>query len=342
MRLRLEAPAVVARGDRYILRAYSPPITIAGGLILDPAPPRGAIRSAAALDRVRRLAFDPAAGDRTAADLRAVTVMLDDAGAAGLPLPALTARAAIDPASASAAAAALVAGKAAMRAGDVLIAVAVYARLEDAIVAALSEEHKRQPLSAGVPREELRERLFARGSAAVFEVVLDRLAAAKVIVVRDRVALATHRVELTPDEDRARVAIERLYLDGGLKPPDASGIASAAGVPAPLADRVMKLLLRQKVLVRVDTLLFHEAALTQLKIEVRALKTTAGAAARIDVATFKERFGVTRKFAIPLLEYLGSRARHPTDGGDAGPAMTLCGSDPSCQPRLRRGCPFRP
>jgi selenocysteine-specific elongation factor len=57
-------------------------------------------------------------------------------------------------------------------------------------------------------------------------------------------------------------------------------------------------------LVRVDVLLFHDEALKALKAQVAALKTSAGAEARIDVATFKERFGVTRKFAIPLLEYL--------------------------------------
>jgi len=71
-----------------------------------------------------------------------------------------------------------------------------------------------------------------------------------------------------------------------------------------VADRMLKLLQRQKVLVRVDVLLFHDEALKQLKAEVTALKTMAGAVARIDVATFKEKFGVTRKFAIPLLEYL--------------------------------------
>jgi selenocysteine-specific elongation factor len=75
-------------------------------------------------------------------------------------------------------------------------------------------------------------------------------------------------------------------------------------VPAAVADRVLKLLQRQKVLVKLDTLLFHDEALKQLKAEIGALKGAAGAAARIDVAMFKERFGVSRKFAIPLLEYL--------------------------------------
>jgi len=304
VRLRLEAPALLARGDRYILRAYSPPVTIAGGLILDPAPPRSAIRTAAALDRVRRLDFDPTAGDLASAQERAVAVMLEDAGAAGLPVTALTSRAGIDPSDAAARADALVHAKQALRAGDVLIAANVYARLEDAIVATLTEHHKRQPLSEGIPREELREQLFARGHVAVFDRALERLAAATVIAVRDRVALATHRLELTPEEERARAAIERAFREGGLKPPDAAGVAASAGVPAAVVDRMLKLLQRQKVLVKVDALLFHDAALKQLKAEVGALKAAAGAAARIDVATFKERFGVTRKFAIPLLEYL--------------------------------------
>ena len=304
VRLRLEAPALLARGDRYILRAYSPPVTIAGGLILDPAPPRSAIRTAAALDRVRRLDFDPMAGDLASAQERAVAVMLEDAGAAGLPVTALTSRAGIDPSDAAARADALVHAKQALRAGDVLIAANVYARLEDAIVATLTEHHKRQPLSEGIPREELREQLFARGHVAVFDRALERLAAATVIAVRDRVALATHRLELTPEEERARAAIERAFREGGLKPPDAAGVAASAGVPAAVVDRMLKLLQRQKVLVKVDVLLFHDEALKQLKAEVGALKTAAGAAARIDVATFKERFGVTRKFAIPLLEYL--------------------------------------
>src|SRR6185369_10645304 len=130
------------------------------------------------------------------------------------------------------------------------------------------------------------------------------LASSGRVVLRDRVALATHRVELSPEEARARDAIERAYLEAALRPPDVSTVGAATGVPSAVADRVLKLLQRQKVLVRVDSLLFHDSALKRLKEDVASLKASAGAGARIDVATFKERFGVTRKFAIPLLEYL--------------------------------------
>ena len=96
---------------------------------------------------------------------------------------------------------------------------------------------------------------------------------------------------------------DRVFREAGLKPPEPATLASVAGVPVDVADRVLKLLQRQKVLVKVDALVFHDEALKRLKQEVGGLKTQ-GASARLDVAAFKERFGVSRKFAIPLLEYL--------------------------------------
>jgi selenocysteine-specific elongation factor len=229
---------------------------------------------------------------------------VDDAGPAGLSVDAMTSRAGIDPRHVDARALALVAAKQAVRAGGVLVSDPIYARLKGAVLQTLTAHHASQPLSEGMPREELRTHLFARGHVAVFERALDDLADAGTIFVKDRVALATHRVELTPEEERARAAIERAYRDGGLKPLDPSAIAAAVGAPAPVVDRMLKLLLRQKTLVKVDALVFHDEALKRLKTEVMALKESAGAGAQIDVATFKERFGVSRKFAIPLLEYL--------------------------------------
>ena len=107
-----------------------------------------------------------------------------------------------------------------------------------------------------------------------------------------------------------------MFREAGLKPPDTAAAMSLAAVPPAVADRVLKLLQRQKVLVKIDTLLFHDEALRLLKQEVAALKQSAGGNARIDVGTFKERFGVTRKFAIPLLEYL-DRERVTRRVGDA-------------------------
>ena len=272
-------------------------------MILDPHPPRSAIRSERALARLRALEFDPSGGDRAGAERRAAAALVADAAVQGLELAALTTRVGIDPRHAAARIDELVAGGDAIAAGDVLVAPPVVATLKKNIGTALTEHHRAQPLSEGIPRETLREQLFSRGHAAVFDRALAELSAAGVIAVRDRVALASHRMELAPDELRARNAIEQAYRDAGLKPPDTAAIVAQSGAPNAVADRMIKLLQRQKVLVRVDTLVFHDEALKRLKADVASMKTSGGATT-IDVATFKDRFGVSRKFAIPLLEYL--------------------------------------
>ena len=242
--------------------------------------------------------------------------MIEDAGPPGLPLATLVSRAGIEPPDVLSRVQALIDRAAAVRVGHLLVARAIVERLRASIVDAVTQHHRSQPLSEGLAREEARVRLFGRGHPAVFEQVLDDLIAARLVVGRDRLALATHHVELSPDAERARPVIERAFRDGGLAPPDVASLASASGASPGVVDQVVKLLQRQKVLVKIETLVFHEETLRRLKQEVGAMKASAGANARIDVQAFKERFGVTRKFAIPLLEYL-DRERVTRRVGDA-------------------------
>ncbi len=317
VRLRIERPAVLVRGDRFIIRSYSPPRTIGGGYVLDPLPTRRtAIRTESAIARCRRLDFDPAAHDLVAqAELRAAHVMIEDAGSAGLPSTALVSRVGVEPRDVPSRVEALEKLSLAVHLGAVLVAPVVLERLKDAIVDALATHHRSQPLSAGLAREEARVRLFGRGHPAVFERALHDLVAAGRIVGRDRLAVATYHVALEPDAERAREAIERAFREGGLTPPDAASVGLASGAAPAVVNQVITLLQRQKVLVKVATLLFHDDTLKRIKREVTAMKA-AGAGATIDVQTFKERFGVTRKFAIPLLEYL-DRERVTRRVGDA-------------------------
>ena len=302
-RVRLETPAVLTRGDRFVLRAYSPPVTIAGGIVLDPQPPRGAIRTTVALERCSRLMLDPA-GDPMDAERRAVEVVINDAGATGVTVGTLTSRLGIDPGEIDARLRTLIESGAVTRVGEVLAASASLARLKDSILATLASHHASAPLAGGLPRADLRDQVSRHGHAAIFDHALADLSVAGKVSLRDRIALTTHRLELSPDEERARTAIEQLFRERGLLPPDVSSIGVEAGLAPAIADRLVKLLLRQKVLVRIDALIFHDQTLQELKRSVAAMKAAAGGAARIDVAGFKERFGVTRKFAIPLLEYL--------------------------------------
>ena len=298
VRVRLETPAVLTRGDRFIMRAYSPPVTIGGGVVLDPAPTRPGVRTAAgraSLERLR-IARDNGVG--------AVTAMIEAAGLAGIAQSSLVPRAGLTPAQADLVLRTLGAQGVAI-AGGRLIAAAPLAEASKALVALIAASHKAHPMSDGLPREEARERIFARVSAAIFEKVIDGLKAAKALVGAERLALPAHKASVAGADDQVRAAIIEAYLAGGLKPPDAAAIESSVKAPRPIVEKVTALLLREKVLVKLDTIVFHAAALQKLKEEVTALKDGApGGRATVDVTAFKDRYGVSRKYAIPLLEFL--------------------------------------
>jgi selenocysteine-specific elongation factor len=305
-RIRLEAPALLTRGDRFILRQYSPSVTIAGGRVLDPVPARTPIRTAAAAARFGRL---------NAGDADAVSVFVDERRGAGLTLDALARRAGLTGDAASRLATELSAAGRILIVGGELFDAAHVAALERKLLVAIGEHHRASPISEGLPREEAREKVFGHASPVLFEDVLKRLAASGQLSGRDRLAQPGRGVSLTPEEILAQEGLDRVFREAGLAPPDLASAAAAAGVAPPVADRISKLLIRQKTFVRIDTLLFHAAALDQLKAEVKAMKGQGGTA-KVDVAGFKERYGISRKYAIPLLEWL-DRERVTRRVGDA-------------------------
>ena len=294
VRIYLDAPAALVRGDRFILRAYSPLATIAGGSILDPLPPRRGVRTAAGIARLERLLQSEQDG---------VMAAIDESGLCGLPLPQLTGRMGVAWDQRHMLVDRLVHASLASEIGGTLVAASRLSAVEEALVAAVTRYHASHPLEEGMPREEVRERLFAGAPPHVFDYVLRVLTEKKVIVARDRIALAGHNVALTDDEARARAAMIDVLRAAKLTPPDASTLATQIGAPLDVITRMATLLVRRGELVRAGDLLFHASALTQLKSEIQSLKQS-GAADTIDVASFKDRYSVTRKYAIPLLEYL--------------------------------------
>jgi len=320
VRVRLERPAVLTRGDRFILRAYSPPVTIGGGVVLDPAPTRPGVRTA---DGLASLAAIDLETGRPEAE--AITALVVAEGLAGVSRHALVSRVGVAPADVPHLLAEL-ATRGVVTAGDRVVASSHLARASDALVKLVAAFHRAQPLSDGLPREEAREKVSSTSGkasadravdAAVFEKIVGDLKLAKVLVGTDRLALATHTVAASGEDARLKAAISSAYHAAGLVPPDAGAVQAAAGAPAAVVEKITAVLIREKVLVRLDTLTFHTDALQRLKDEIRELKASApGGKATVDVAAFKERYGISRKFAIPLLEYL-DRERVTRRTGDA-------------------------
>jgi selenocysteine-specific elongation factor len=254
-------------------------------------------------------------GGEEESQLQAAAVMIRDAGAAGFPIRSLVWRIGVPPDAVNARMRSLEQRGEAVMAEDVLVAPGVLAPLEASVLDALSAHHLSQPSSEGIGREELRARTFRRGHERVFNHALARLAARGTILLRDRIALAGHRPSSSDAELRDQLAIEAALRDAGLAPAELSAVAASLGVSIGAAEQAARVLQRRQAIVRIGTLWFHADILRQLKADVGAMKR-AGVETRIDVAAFKERYGLTRKFAIPLLEYL-DRERVTRRAGDA-------------------------
>ena len=297
VRVRLERPAALTRGDRFVLRAYSPTVTIAGGTVLDPSPPRGRLRSLDGAVRLGRLA-------NRAEPREGVTVMVEEAGARGLARVVVARRAGVAPVDVAPLVESLVADGRALPVGDLLVAPGHLGALREQLIASVAEFHAAHPLEAGVPREATRERFSHRTAHEVFDHVIRELVADRTLVATDRLALASHEIELSAEESSVRAQVERIFRDAALTPPETASVAGTTGAGPDVVERMLKLLLRDGTLVKVEALVFHTAALERLKRDVAGLKGPASTPVQIDVGGFKDRFRISRKYAIPLLGYL--------------------------------------
>ena len=295
-RLHLEQPAALTRGDCFVLRSYSPPVTIGGGMVLDPSPAPEKFRSDAGLRRLKKL--------RSADAETVVQEMVEGARGRGLTRASVVCRAGVAPSIVTAVVEALVTSGTTTLVGEVLVSRAEMESVRKAVLEGVSQFHKTQPLEVGLPREEARERFGRRTTRPIFDHVIGVLVADGLLVATEALSLASHRVELSPEEIRVRGEVAGIYQRGELRPPGRAQVAKDVEATEEVVDRMIKLLFKDRTLVKVDKLVFHSEVLGRLKQEVVALKREGGERVLIDLNTFKQRYGISRKFAIPLLEYL--------------------------------------
>jgi len=163
---------------------------------------------------------------------------------------------------------------------------------------------KENPLLPGIAREDLRASLGKRVRSETFRAALEELATQKKLDARgDVVKKAGSEIALLPEEAKAKEQIEAAFASASLAVPSVKEVLARLSVESKRAEKLLQILLREKNLVRVSPeLIFHRQALAQLREQLAAYKKTKGD--RISVPAFKELTGVTRKYAIPLLEYL--------------------------------------
>ena len=301
-RLILPEASLLLPGDRFIIRQFSPVVTIGGGLVLDAAPiPRlpghaDFLKILAQGDVQSILAARVARQNREGISLSRLTA--ETGWARSVVEGRLTL--------------ALRAGDV-IRSGELLLDSRALQALKSDIVAAAADFHKNNPLVGGVSKEELRA--LSGATPEVFDLAAAMLVHDKKLeVVGDLARLPGHGVVLKDDEAESKKKIEDAFASAGLKVPALHEVIASLKVDKVRAQKIVTLLLRDKVLIKVsDELVFHRSALEELRRQTAAYKARSS---KIDVAKFKEMTGVTRKYAIPLLEYL-DRERVTKRVGDA-------------------------
>jgi selenocysteine-specific elongation factor len=294
--LRMAEPALLLPGDRFILRQFSPVITIGGGTVLDAGPMVRAKKNA-----VVEFLHAVHGGQRD----RVLSSRLVRREREGMTLAQLMAETGWTKRSLDQSLTQLIDAKQVMRLGERYADASAVEGLKAAIVQAIDDFHKKNPLVAGISKEELRERVNV--AAEVFIPTLDLLMKEKKLeVAGELVRLPGRGVVLKDEEAESKKTIEQAFASAGLQVPALHEVMAGLKVDKLRAQKIVTLLLRDKVLLKISNeLVFHHSAIEKLRRQIAGLKAkVTGGTAKIDVSTFKEMTGVSRKYAIPLLEYL--------------------------------------
>jgi selenocysteine-specific elongation factor len=290
--LHLSSPLVVVPGDRFIIRQFSPVVTVGGGKVLDAFP----LKKMPAAQRVEFLAT-LSSGYLNARLLARIQRRSQD----GIPLRQLTLETGLSQTSVEGALANLEREQKIIRKHDLLLGAAAFGKLTAMLVRTVTEFHAKNPLVPGISRESLREQ--AVGSPEAFEAGLSFCVSQKTLAITgDLVHLPGRGVVMKDEEAESRKVIEKAFASAGLKVPALKDVLAGLKIDKNRAQKIMTLLLRDKTLIKVsDELVFHRSALEELRKDIASIKQQSP---KIDVARFKDLTGVSRKYAIPLLEYL--------------------------------------
>jgi selenocysteine-specific elongation factor len=296
--LKLQDEVLVLPGDRFIVRQFSPVVTIGGGAVLDPLARRPMLRDPG------RAAFLEAL---ETGDHEETLAAMTERALFGLGYEEIVARTgwtekeiqgALEKVHGS--------GRVRIVSAEPLVLVSgkLFEEVRKKIIERVEKFQKENPLLPGIAREDLRASLGKRVRPETFRAALEELAAQKKMDAQgELVKKAGSEIALLPEEAKAKEQIEAAFASAGLAVPSVKEVLAKLTVEAKRAEKLLQILLREKNLIRVSPeLIFHRQALGQLKEQLSSYKKAKGD--RISVPAFKELTGVTRKYAIPLLEYL--------------------------------------
>jgi len=288
MRLRLQKPVVLVPGDRFVLRSCSPASTIGGGHVLD-AHPLPNLRKAKCLSWLEAL--------QSASLEEQLFMRVARRGVAGLTLRELVAETGLTLEALQRITQSLISSKRLLNiTGDMQLTSEAAEIATSNIAVVLKKDAK----ADGLKRSELKSQTGLR--TEIFDFLLEKLVGEqKLRLQNELIYLAASGPHVADADLESRFAIASIYEAAGLAAPSSSEVATRLNLKEREMRRLMTFLLREKVLIKMgtDEVYIHNSALERLRDQVRDLRGQT-----VDVAHFKQLTGLSRKYAIPLLEYL--------------------------------------
>ncbi|NLA73923.1 MAG: selenocysteine-specific translation factor, partial [Deltaproteobacteria bacterium] len=293
--IRLDEPTTVLKGDRYILRSYSPVRTIGGGRVINPLPLKKRRFSEGVLRDLELLSSgDPfiqieqfvKMGRHTGKGAKELQ-FLANLGKKKVDevLKVLCARKKIIQYS---------------RENSLFIHEEPLAEATKELLDILSGYHRNNPLKAGILKEELRSRTKGATNPRLFNFIVNQQSGLGTVVIENEILrLEGHRVTLATDQKEIRGRIEDIYRRAKLQPPYFKEVNSE--FPDAKGADILSILVKEGLLIKVkEDLYFHKKSIDGLREALTLFLKKNG---EINPAQFKDMTGTSRKYSIPLIEY---------------------------------------
>ncbi|MBW3622052.1 MAG: selenocysteine-specific translation elongation factor [Armatimonadetes bacterium] len=293
--LQLEEPVAALRGDRFVLRLFSPTYLLGGGTVLDPNARRHRRFDEKVLDRLAVLEVGGLEDQ--------VTQALRERGVALSAPKDIAGILSADVSEVSEALAHMAESGAAVAVGDRFIGAEVLDRVERDLETMLENFHRRHSLRAGLPREEAKSRVAPKLDNRSWNALLEALnGRERIALAPATLRLASHEVAFTPEQRALADRIEFRYTAEPYNPPSADEVIEASGKGA---EELFDALVEQGTLVKIaNDLYLHRTA---VEGAIETIRASVGGEEGFTAAQARDQLGSSRKVVIPLLEYLDAQ-----------------------------------
>jgi selenocysteine-specific elongation factor len=298
--LRLDSAAALVKDDRFVIRSYSPVVTIGGGKVLNPIPPKHKRFKPVTVAGLKQLSNQPPEA--------VIAFHIQASDLQGLSFAHLKVMTNMPDRQLESTLQSLLSNKTLIQVDKenrIYIHHNCFKTLEDEFQSHLADYHRAHPLKPGMSKEELKTKFPPFLSSKLFNLTLNQMVKEKQIAQEENtVRLTSHTISLGSKQTDVKNKILETYLQAGLQPPYFKELAKSIDADPKRSKDILMHLVNQGDIIKVKAdLYFHAATIEKLKQKLVAYLEARG---EINTPQFKDMTGVSRKYVIPLAEYFDS------------------------------------